>query len=161
MIDLQFLSKGLQLTREELAEVCKNAGISRVRVTLAERRLVRLTPSEEARLRLAINYALHRRQAKLLRNVGQGHFDNTQPVAWDEYKRLHQEPRMPKEMRVMTIAIELTESDGQLMFPLSEPLPWNIELNTEAAKVLASFPEVLESMLNAIRTVVAQNQHGG
>jgi hypothetical protein len=158
MIDLKALRTGLELTTQDLTAISVNSGVSRPRMYMAEKGLVTLKPDEESLLRTAINYALHCRSMKLLRKVGQGQFDNSEPMTWDEYKRKNHEKGMPKEMAVISVAIGLIESEGQLLLPLSEPIPWRVELNTEAAKALASFPEVLESMLSAIRSAVAQNR---
>jgi len=59
-------------------------------------------------------------------------------------------------MKVVVISLELVEDDGRLLFPLSE-IPWDIEINETAAKVLATCPNVLESMIAGIRTVVAMH----
>lgn len=61
---------------------------------------------------------------------------------------------MPQTMKVMTIAVELKNIDGQLCFPLSDPIPWNIAINEVAEQILVSQPEVLNSLIFAIRGVV-------
>lgn len=159
MIDIKEFRKGLQLDDEEMAAISQNSGISRTRLTMAEHGVVTLKPEEESILRLAIDYAIHCRKTKLLVRLGQGQFDTAAPMTWDECQKKHQSSTMPREMKVMTIAVKLQEIDGQVYFPLSEPIPWQIDLTDAGAKVLASQPDVLSSMIEGIKTTVAFQGH--
>lgn len=67
---------------------------------------------------------------------------------------------MERPMKVIVISLDLVEDDGRLLFPLSEPIPWNVAIDDTAAKVLAKCPSVLESMIDGIRSVVALHDKG-
>jgi len=62
---------------------------------------------------------------------------------------------MAKQMTVMTISVDIVEADGRSLFPLEDPIPWEILINDKAAEVLTTWPSVLESMIDGIRAVVS------
>jgi len=63
-------------------------------------------------------------------------------------------------MKVIVVSLDLIEDDGRLLFPLSEPIPWDIAIDDTAAKVLAKCPSVLDSMIDGIRSIVALHSEG-
>ena len=156
MLDIKQFRRDLQIDSDEFAAITRNSGIGRIRLAMVEFGTVTLTPKEESILRLAISYAMHCRTAKLLGKVGQGQFDNTVPMTWHEYQK-EKSSRMPKTTELMRIAVELQEIDGKLYFPLSPPIPWQIDITDIGGKVLASQPEVLSWMIEAIRAVVTSH----
>jgi hypothetical protein len=59
-----------------------------------------------------------------------------------------------KQMKVLSVSIDLVELEGGSYFPLDEPIPWDISIHRTASEILESFPDVLESLLSAIRVAV-------
>jgi hypothetical protein len=98
---------------------------------------------------------MHCRSVRLAAKVAQGAILRSVPMSWGEYVKEHGKEKQKEQcMKVIVVSLELIEEDGRLLFPMSEPIPWNIDINDTAAKVLATCPSVLESMLAGIRTVV-------
>jgi hypothetical protein len=62
---------------------------------------------------------------------------------------------MERQMQVMVISVDLLHESGCSYLPIEDPIPWDIAINQKATEVLASCPNVLESMIKAIRCVVA------
>lgn len=54
-------------------------------------------------------------------------------------------------MMVLSVRVDLEQFDGRSYFPVEEPIGWDVEANNIAVEIFASFPTVLESMLEAIR----------
>jgi transcriptional regulator with XRE-family HTH domain len=156
MIDFKLLRKGLHITQNELAEITRITGITRFRSVMAEIGLLAFSPDEEFILRLAIGYTMHRRSFSLAAKVAQG-LSVRSPMTWDQYAKEHGKKKQKEQcMKVIVISLELVEDEGRFLFPLSE-IPWNIDINDKAVKVLATCPSVLESMIAGIRTVVAMH----
>jgi len=161
MIDIKSLRQGLAITNKELAEIAKVTGIGRSRLAMAEHGLLPLKPEEEATLRLAISYTMHCRSVRLAAKLAQGSaLVRSVPMTWDEHLKAHRkEKQMARQMKVIVVSLDLVEESGRMLFPLSEPIPWEIAIDDTAAKVLATCPAVLESMITAIRSVVALHSH--
>jgi hypothetical protein len=156
MIDFKLLRSGLGITKKELAEITKITGIARFRSVLAENGMLTFSPEEESILRLAIGYTMHCRSVRLAAEVGQGLLPRS-PMTWDQYAKEHGKKKQKEQcMKVIVVSLELVEDEGRFLFPLSE-IPWNIDINDKAVKVLATCPSVLESMIAGIRTVVAMH----
>jgi hypothetical protein len=157
MIDIKLLRKGLNITKQELAEMVRVSGIGRFRMALVEHGLLTLKPAEESILRMALAYTMHCRAVRMAAKLAQGPLVRSEPMTWDEYVKEHRPPGTRKEqnMKVIVVSLDLVEDKGKLLFPLSEPIPWNIELDDKAAEILATCPTVLESMIDGIRSVVA------
>ena len=65
---------------------------------------------------------------------------------------------MKRQMKVVEVSIELLEQDGHSYFPIGEPIPWDIVVNTTAANIMMDNPALLVSLTKAIRGAIARSK---
>src|SRR5258708_6416195 len=148
MIDIKALRRGLGITQKEMAGIRRIAGVGTLRLLMAEQGLWTLKAVEESTVRMAFAYTMHCRTVRLASKLAQGSLVRSSPMTWEEYLKEHgREKQMAHSMKVVVVNLDLVENGGRLLFPMSEPIAWNIDIDDTAAKVLAKCPSVLESMI--------------
>lgn len=50
---------------------------------------------------------------------------------------------MEKQMLVMVVRVDLLEESGRRYFPIEDPIPWDIEINSKSTEILAGCPNVV------------------